>query len=238
MFEPKPASASTLSPAQSASSVDVAHLRSRFVGLCERLGTTVDAGAAFDALVVRYDEPQRRVHTLARVTELLARLDEATDCDDPDLVEAALFFCEAVFDPRRQDNETRSASLAVRTLAGLPRERAQRLRALIHFTRDPLPTEDRDLALVHDVVLAVFGLADAAYAQYEALMRAEYGWIAEAPYRMGRSRVLAAYLAREPLYLTAHFAATLEAQARANLHRTLSSYGHAIRIVATAADGS
>ena len=67
------------------------------------------------ALIARYEEPHRRYHTVQHLDECFARLDDAHAlAEHIHEVELALWFHDAVYDPRRPDNEAQSAALPVR----------------------------------------------------------------------------------------------------------------------------
>ena len=92
----------------------------RFSELVRRLGATRDPRAVADALLSAYGEPGRVYHGVAHLRDCLARLDEAAEPgDERDRVEAALWFHDAVYDPRAHDNEERSAEWARRALVDL-----------------------------------------------------------------------------------------------------------------------
>src|SRR5262245_18351172 len=93
-------------------------------GFARLLGTygiaPADAYPIFDHLVAAYSEPQRHYHTLRHLDEVLRTVGKLRDyCHDPAAVELAVWFHDAVYDPRGQDNEARSAQLADERLAPL-----------------------------------------------------------------------------------------------------------------------
>ena len=58
-----------------------------------------------------YRAPDRHYHGLSHIEALLALAQEyRTALSDPDAVEAAIWFHDAIYDSRRSDNETRSAA--------------------------------------------------------------------------------------------------------------------------------
>ena len=64
----------------------------------------------------RYAEPQRAYHTWDHITALLGWFDQrASELADPDAVFLAVLFHDAIYDPRRKDNETLSAALLAQT---------------------------------------------------------------------------------------------------------------------------
>ena len=72
----------------------------------------------FDRLVAAYAEPHRHYHTLDHVAEVL-RVAGRLPCRSPGAVALAVWFHDAVYDPRAGDNEERSADLATRELTAL-----------------------------------------------------------------------------------------------------------------------
>ena len=66
----------------------------------------------------RYAEPQRRYHTLEHVRESLDRAAETRSFQThPAEIDLAIWFHDAVYDPRRADNEERSAQWAANALS-------------------------------------------------------------------------------------------------------------------------
>jgi predicted metal-dependent HD superfamily phosphohydrolase len=206
-------------------------LRERFVALVRRLGGSDDARAEADALLAAWAEPARAYHGTAHLVDCLARLDElavaATGAGGVDPIEAALWYHDAVYDPRADDNEERSAAWAERALAGLgiAPEVAAEVARLVRLTRHAEPATDEAGRLVCDIDLSVLGRPPAEFDAYDAAIRAEYAWVPEGTFREGRRRVLRALLARDPLYGTEHFRRRYEAPARANLRRALTRLG-------------
>jgi predicted metal-dependent HD superfamily phosphohydrolase len=182
------------------------------------MGATVDA-IYFD-LLARYSQPHRAYHTLDHVAGCLHWLDEIRSLlAHPDEVELALWFHDAVYDPRRADNEEQSAALASEALRALggTAEAAERVAELIRLTAHRATELSGDEALVCDIDLAILGAEPAAFAAYDAAIRREYAWVPEDVFRRERARVLAGFLARPRIYYTATFVAALEQRARVNL---------------------
>lgn len=203
-------------------------LRGRFTSLVRRLGGSGDARPEADALLAAWAEPARVYHGTAHLLDCLARLDELpATLDGLDPIEAALWYHDAVYDPRAKDNEERSAAWAERALVGLgvaPRVAAEVAR-LVRLTGHAEPATDEAGRLVCDIDLSVLGLPPAEFDAYDAAIRTEYAWVPEAEFREGRRRVLRALLARDPLYGTDRFRRRYEEPARANLRRALARLG-------------
>jgi predicted metal-dependent HD superfamily phosphohydrolase len=194
--------------------------------LWRELGADPVPAGLYNQLMAAYSEEHRQYHTLQHLRECLAHLDAAASLAlHPAEVELALWFHDAVHDPRRTDNEERSAEWAWRSIlaAGCGEDLAQRVQALVLATKGHSASDDADTRLLLDIDLAILGAAPARFDEYERQIRAEYAHVTEAEYRFARAEVLAAFLARPRVYLTAAFHDALEHRARDNLGRTLSA---------------
>ncbi len=197
----------------------------RFIALARRLGATADPAAVAENLLHRWAEPARTYHSLRHLADCLAQLDAApADAVERDLVETALWFHDAVYDPRKNDNEDRSAELARERLAelGVAATQADMVTTLVLLTRHSERPEDPEGRLVCDIDLSILGRPSDEFDRYDREIRAEYRWVPEAHYRRERAAVLRGFLARVPLYLTPHFRARYEQLARINLGRAIS----------------
>jgi predicted metal-dependent HD superfamily phosphohydrolase len=186
------------------------------------LGAPVAPQGLFNQLVAAYSERQRHYHTLQHLRECLANLEAASMlAQRPAEVELALWFHDAVYDPRAEDNEARSAEWAHSAVgaAGCDGALADRVRSLVLATRhEASPAAgDADTDLLLDVDLAIFGTSPERFAESSAQVRAEYAHVPEADYRSGRAGILRGFLARPRIYRTAVFFEALEARARVNI---------------------
>ncbi len=191
----------------------------RYDALLSRLGAAKGIGN-FGDLAARYAEPQRRDHPLDHIVRCLAELDQARHLtDSPDEVEAALFFHDAVYDSKADDNEERSACLAeeVLTAAGVDASICGRVADLIRATTHRTPPDDPDAMLVVDVDLA--GLADPIddFLETGRRIREEYPHVPDVAFVEGRREFFRAFLARKSIYATKYFRERLEDAARENL---------------------
>jgi predicted metal-dependent HD superfamily phosphohydrolase len=179
-------------------------------------------------LVARYAEPGRFYHTSQHLGECFAVFDTGAHlAERPAEVVVALWFHDAVYDTRAQDNEEQSARWAERELidSGATTAVAERVAALVLATRHAAVPEGADAKLLVDVDLSILGAPEARFAEYERQVRQEYGWVPEEAFRRGRSQVLRSFLERDAIYGTAWFAERLEAKARANLERSIRELG-------------
>lgn len=201
-------------------------LPARFTRLLRRLGATTDIDGLYRRLEAAWGEPHRVYHGTSHLVDCLEQLDMApADGADRRLVEAALWFHDAVYDPRATGNETRSASWASRALAetGLASSIVAEVARLVLLTRHAAPATDPAGALVCDVDLSILGRRPEEYEEFERRIRAEYAWVPEPTYRSVRAGILEGFLRRSPLYRTAHFRSKYEAAARRNLAATVTA---------------
>lgn len=183
-----------------------------------------------DELAALYAAPDRHYHGLSHIEAMLelARI-HRTELADPEAVEAAIWFHDAVYDSRAKDNEAASAALAVERLGGrIEPTRLARIAAMIeataHHHLPDLDTEQAraDAALFLDMDLAILGAAPDVFDAYEEAVRREYDWVPEPLWRSGRAGVLAGFLERQHFFHTDLFRERLEAQARANVARSIA----------------
>jgi predicted metal-dependent HD superfamily phosphohydrolase len=201
--------------------------RARFLRLWSRLGATGGGDAAFDRLEAGYAEPHRAYHTAEHIRDCLDRLAESTDEPAGPSVEAALWFHDLVYDPRRDDNEAASAALAglLMAQARVPATPLTDVQRLILLTRHFDIPSDPSGRLTCDVDLSILGRPPAEFEEFERRIRAEYAWVPEGRYRKERSRVLAGFLARLHLYHTPYFRNRYEDSARLNLQGLIARLG-------------
>jgi predicted metal-dependent HD superfamily phosphohydrolase len=199
--------------------------RARLIALLERLGVRGGSGPLADAVLAAWSGGERHYHGLRHLRDCLQQLDQMTEpVPDRNLVEAALWFHDAVYDPHRTDNEVRSAEWAREGLTrlGIDPAVAAEVARLVMLTAHRRPPDDPAGQLVTDIDLAMLGRPAAEFDAYDAAIRAEFAWVPEDEYRTRRGALLAGLLAREPLYLTPWFRARYEVAARDNLRRCLA----------------
>lgn len=166
----------------------------------------------------RYAEPHRRYHTLEHIEHCLAEFADARHlAENPEDVELALWFHDAVYDTRRHDNEERSAAWLLEL-----RPDAKRAADLILATKHHRASTP-DEALLVDVDLAILGQSEERFGLYERRIREEYAWVPEPIFRQKRAEILQGFLARPFIYGTEFFRARYETAARRNLQRSLAA---------------
>lgn len=194
--------------------------RERWNALWQRLGAT-PADEALTAVERQYSAPGRHYHTLAHLDAVLASFDQLRHlAPNPDAAELALWLHDVVWEPMRDDCEARSVEWATEHLPALPASPA--LGALILETRHiAAPSVDPDAAVVRDADLSILAADEPVFDAYERAVRAEYAMLPTTQFNAGRSRILADFAGRRPLYFTAT-GRSWELRARANLARSLA----------------
>ncbi len=196
---------------------------------------TLITAAIREELTALYSSPTRHYHSLSHVAALLSLLSAHREhFTDPDAVEAAIWFHDAVYDARAKGpmNEVHSAELAVARLAGaVDAKRLDWIRRVIEATATHvLPeglgaAEVGDAALFLDMDLSILGAEEAEFDKYEAAVRREYAFVDDEAWRTGRAAVLRLFLARETVYHSDLFRVLYEDAARRNLRRSLVRLG-------------
>ena len=202
-------------------------LTDRWGTLCRRIGCG-GAGDALRRLEEAYSEKTRAYHTLDHISQCLAELDSVcNECDDPDAVEAAIWFHDAVYDPKRADNEERSADLARQTLrqCGAPPAFSDKVYQLILVTKHNEPPATRDGQILADIDLASLAIPPGEFDANTQAIRREFSHVDDADFAAGRIKFIEALLARPHIYYTPAFRQRYEAPARSNLTRSLSRMG-------------
>ncbi|MBX3582650.1 MAG: hypothetical protein KF810_12200 [Rhizobiaceae bacterium] len=181
-------------------------------------------------LSAAYRQPGRHYHGMAHIETLLKLLEEHRgELTDPEAVEAAIWFHDAVYDSRRSDNEALSAKHASERLSGkVAPERLACIVAMIEATAThALPSSLKggrrhDAAMFLDMDLAILGASPTVFDAYENAVRQEYAWVDDAAWRSGRSALLRKFLERPKLFHSTAFGSRFEAAARANIERSLA----------------
>ncbi|QGW65269.1 hypothetical protein GOY17_10260 [Lysobacter soli] len=186
------------------------------------------------ALENAYATPPRAYHNFEHVREVLRHYVEASHgpgWTQPSEVALAVLYHDAIYEAGRKDNETRSAQLAEEHIARFMPDRhidVPRVTQLIELTArhgvlEPADV-DEEAALFLDCDMAILGAEPTVFDAYDRGIAAEYravvpGWL----FKINRKRFLKSLLGRERIYLTPFFHQRLDASARNNLRRAVTS---------------
>lgn len=193
----------------------------------------------YQALQAAYAQPVRAYHNWQHVREVLAHCQAVADgpgWSQPDEVQLAALYHDAIYEAGRADNEQRSAELARQQILRWLPDRGidvERVVELIELTarHGQLTAADfgtgadaDDIRMFLDCDMAILGADPAAFDAYDRAIAAEYrpvvpGWL----YKIKRRTFLKGLLARERIFLSDFFHVRLDTQARSNLHRAVTS---------------
>lgn len=203
--------------------------------LCQTFG---DDEAVIDGvyadLVARYEANGRFYHRFDHVIHVLQDAQALySDSPMPAALQFAAWFHDVIYDPRRSDNEMRSAEFAAATLPqlGVVEPLIKRVTQLVLCTQThQAPPDDLEAVVLLDADLSILGADPAVYTQYAQAIRQEYAHIPEEVYRVGRIYVLDTFLQRPRIYHTDQAFNAREEQARQNLERERAHIAAATRI--------
>lgn len=185
------------------------------------------SGAVREALIARYSEPHRCYHAMAHIEDCLTQVRASTDltADQRDLLETAIWFHDAIYDPIRNDNEAASADLAREHLSADeadPTFIAEVERLILLTAGHSVSDGDALGARLVSIDLSILGAEPARYDAYARAIREEYAHVPEPLYRAGRAAIMGRFLESPALYADPVWAERYEAQARANIAREIT----------------
>jgi predicted metal-dependent HD superfamily phosphohydrolase len=196
----------------------------RWVTLWQRVGAPGGPERAYTDLRLRYAEPHRAYHTFGHIAHCLDELDQSGHhATNVCAVELALWYHDAIYDPRATNNEQQSAALALKAARNTsrPADFWEHVRCLILATRHDSVPSDINTRLVVDIDLAILGQAESRFSAYERGIRTEYAWVSEVDFVRERGAILQSLLDRPAIYATPYFQDRYERQARLNIARSL-----------------
>ncbi|MDP9416894.1 MAG: metal-dependent phosphohydrolase [Actinomycetota bacterium] len=190
------------------------------------LGASGDVTGTGRRVLERYAEPHRAYHDIRHLREVVSAVRLLSPyAATPAAVMVAAWLHDAVYDPRRADNEERSAGLARAALEELgvspPAVMEVSRLVLLTATHDPRP-DDRNGAVLCDADLAVLARPTAGYVAYVSDVRREYAHVPADAFASGRTAVLRRLLGRDPLFSTDAARDRWERRARQNLTAELA----------------
>ena len=179
-------------------------------------------------LMTAWSEPYRHYHDQRHLRECLALWTRwHGHCKRPGEVALALWFHDAIYDPRDGSNELNSAAWAARSLTrtGADSDTVPRVHDLVMATQHDAPAalaSSPAAQLLVDIDLSILGSQAERFERYDQDVRREYAWVPGFRYQEARAQVLQSFLDRPRLYHGEHAVALLEAQAHINLAAALS----------------
>ncbi len=195
--------------------------RKYWATLMSTLGNPKGSEAVLKDLLARYSEPHRGYHNLVHIVAMLDELELVGENDSA--VALAIWFHDAVYDPKAKDNEEQSAKLAKDSIKqiGLPDPLDEQVNDLIMDTKHTTVPIDRAAQILVDIDLMVLGKPKKEFDAYEIGIRKEYEWVPQPDFCAGRSKMLQSFLDRPSIYSTELFRDKYESAARKNLGRSI-----------------
>lgn len=197
-------------------------LQKRWIQGCLDLSIKADL-LVFEKLICQYTEPHRYYHTLQHLKECFYYFDliknQIDQIDQPAIIEMAIWFHDAIYDVKGNQNELLSTALAKKTLTqlGLKSEFITKIVQLILMTEHNSQPKDLESQIIIDVDLAILGASTERFAEYEQQIRAEYSWVPKIIFNHKRKTILKNFLKQTAIYYTPILKELLEKQARINL---------------------
>jgi len=174
----------------------------------------------YTKLIEAYSEKHRAYHTLEHIDACLIQLDAVTgETDNPDVIEIALWFHDAIYNPLSSTNEEDSAALAKSFLYEnlVASDMTDRVYELIIFTKNHHAPNSADGQLILDIDLSILGAERNIYEQFENNIRKEYRLIPSFIFKRERKKILKSFFERQRLYHSDYFFERYEKQAKENL---------------------
>ena len=197
-------------------------MKNELLALWQRISASGNAEAIYNILHARYNLAYKFYHTEEHIDEGLVDFKEIkSSLEFPDETELAWIFHDAIYKPKKSNNEAKSAELLVK-VCGYGKistefsERASR-RVIVTDHKTP-PISFDELAMV-DLDLAIFGKPEERFNQYEEAIRKEYFYAPNSLYRQKRAEILT-FFKNKP-YNLSYFQEKYESQKQKNLERAI-----------------
>ena len=200
-------------------------MKARWKQIWQKLDAPVVPVEILEELLSAYSSGDRYYHNLTHIQDCLSIFDETRSlANSPEAVELAIWFHDAVYDPKRSDNEEKSAAWVKSAIAqsGLSRDFSEYVSRLILATCHNVIAQDRDTQLLMDVDLSILGREPEIFWQYENNIRKEYAWVPEDLFNQKRIAILRSFLERSHIYYLDIYRNKFEAQARQNLEQAIA----------------
>lgn len=204
---------------------DLALAAAQFDDALAECGAQKPGTEVFNRLLDCYREDTRHYHNLEHIGHCLEGFSHfRSHAQHPAQVILALWFHDAVYNPKAKDNEAQSAQMARDELSGLGVESSstEQICAHVMATRDH-KAEHPDAHLVIDLDLAILAASPSRYDRFEAEIRQEFAHVPGFLFRMGRKKVLKHFLNRKHIFALPFTRERWEAAARANLRRAIGA---------------
>lgn len=170
-----------------------------------------------------YANPSRFYHNLDHIYGMLDRLDKCCPLAiHPHRIKLAIWFHDAVYDPKASDNEIKSAELWDRKMPLFLDEAILEWgRRAILASIDHLPNKDHDIQLFLDLDLAPLGDPWETFQAAGEALRKEASHLDTNTFNKRRKKFLEHVLERPRIFGTNFWHSHLEEQAQENIRRAI-----------------
>ena len=181
--------------------------------------------SVFDLLVSAYTEKHRHYHTFKHIQACLYYFDKTSHlANKPDEIELAIWFHDAVYKTRSNNNELESAQWADNFL--IQNKVAKNIRnniyQLIMATLHNGRFNTRDQTLLVDIDLAILGSRLEVYSEFEKNVRKEFKWVPGFVFKKRRKEILKGFINQKSIYKNKYFIDRFEEKARSNIKWALT----------------
>jgi predicted metal-dependent HD superfamily phosphohydrolase len=181
-------------------------------------------------IIARYAESHRHYHSVAHVVHVVKEANDLMVAEDIDAegdlgraIRLALWYHDAIYDVHSPTNEYDSAVLARSDLEslGLSAYIVNTVERLVMVTKYPAVPHGIEEAIVNDADLAILRAPSDIYLRYVSQVRAEYDYVSDRDWAVGRRKVMQSFLSVERIFHTKTASAS-EHVARANIQSELA----------------
>ncbi|HIH24061.1 TPA: hypothetical protein HA251_03445 [Candidatus Woesearchaeota archaeon] len=187
---------------------DIDDFNAWFRDYCRFVGTLGNIDREAKKIAACYTQKGRHYHNLRHILDMRDAFLANPMPRDAKALEFAIMMHDAVYDPKRHDNEERSAKLATEVASRLfmPKSVIELAPEMILATDHKRAPESDAARHLVDLDLLIFAMPRNRLLEYDDGIRAEYRYVDEETYRRVRADVLGRFEARSPLYLRPCFA--------------------------------
>jgi len=180
----------------------------------------------YSTLATAYSAPERHYHGIDHLSQMLGDFKKYRRyADNPDWLEIAIWFHDAVYDFGAADNEERSAGLAKKLLKaeGFPELALSRIQEYVLATKHDSPPADYDSQLIADLDLMVLAAPYNQFLEYREKIWQEYkGRYSLEQFKAGTIKFYKGMLDKPNIFHTYLLRERYEEMARSNLEQALA----------------
>lgn len=184
------------------------------------INDTATADRYWKEITHAYSSKSRHYHNLDHLDNLYQQLLPVKEnIHDWSIILFSIAYHDIIYNPRKKDNEAKSAELAVERLHALliDENRIAHCKQQILATAGHLVSDNSDINYFTDADLSILGAPLSHYLDYAAAIRKEYKMYPGFLYKPGRIKVLKYFLSLDRIFKTSHFHQLYEVSSRSNL---------------------